>query len=475
MTTPLHFAAFVMNTTSPHPPRACGAARRRAGRLQQSRPLGRPREDPRARRSSTRSSSPTSSGSTATTDARPRATSREGLQIPSNDPSVLAAHRLRHRAPRHRVHRRVLQEHPFNFARRISTLDHASKGRIAWNIVTNYLDNASRNFGLDGLTDARRALRLGRRVRRRRLQAVGGLLGGRRAGPGPRDAASTPTRQDPQDQPRGPSATTVEGPHLRQPVAAAHAAAVPGRRLRGGPHVRRPQRRGGLHRRADAERAPPASRRHPAPAPSRHGRRAERHQVLPGPALRRRLAPRRRRRRKAAELERVGSTTTGYSRTCRARSASTSATRTRRHAGRRARQNTEGVQSIVGWIKDLVTDRDRRRCATSPRYTLAQHPHRRHARADRRRSSQRWRAAGVDGINVVNAEIPGSYEEFVDHVLPGAARARPGPARSTPRARCARSCSAAATASPSATRPPATAAPSRRWPSGSAGRDARSG
>jgi alkanesulfonate monooxygenase SsuD/methylene tetrahydromethanopterin reductase-like flavin-dependent oxidoreductase (luciferase family) len=42
--------------------------------------------------------------------------------------------------------------HPFNFARRISTLDHASKGRIAWNIVTNYLPNASRNFGLDGLT-----------------------------------------------------------------------------------------------------------------------------------------------------------------------------------------------------------------------------------------------------------------------------------------------------------------------------------
>lgn len=27
-------------------------------------------------------------------------------------------------------------------------------------------------------------------------------------------------------------------------------------------------------------------------------------------------------------------------------------------------------------------------------------------------------AAGVDGINLVNAEIPGSYEEFVDHVVP---------------------------------------------------------
>lgn len=31
---------------------------------------------------------------------------------------------------------------------------------------------------------------------------------------------------------------------------------------------------------------------------------------------------------------------------------------------------------------------------------------------------QRWRDAGVDGINVVNATIPGSYVEFVDHVIP---------------------------------------------------------
>jgi hypothetical protein len=31
---------------------------------------------------------------------------------------------------------------------------------------------------------------------------------------------------------------------------------------------------------------------------------------------------------------------------------------------------------------------------------------------------QQWRDAGVDGINVVNATIPGSYTEFVDHVIP---------------------------------------------------------
>ena len=45
-----------------------------------------------------------------------------------------------------------MQEHPFNFARKISTLDHASDGRIAWNIVTNSLANGARNFGFDGLT-----------------------------------------------------------------------------------------------------------------------------------------------------------------------------------------------------------------------------------------------------------------------------------------------------------------------------------
>jgi len=39
-------------------------------------------------------------------------------------------------------------EHPFTYARRFGTLDHLSKGRIAWNVVTSYLPNAARNFGL---------------------------------------------------------------------------------------------------------------------------------------------------------------------------------------------------------------------------------------------------------------------------------------------------------------------------------------
>ena len=39
-------------------------------------------------------------------------------------------------------------EHPYSLARRFSTVDHLSNGRVAWNIVTSYLDSAARNFGL---------------------------------------------------------------------------------------------------------------------------------------------------------------------------------------------------------------------------------------------------------------------------------------------------------------------------------------
>jgi long-chain alkane monooxygenase len=79
---------------------------------------------------------------------------REGLQIPSNDPSVLIsalAHVTEHLGLAFTSS--IVQEHPFNFARRVSTLDHLSKGRIGWDIVTNALANGSRNIGLDGLTE----------------------------------------------------------------------------------------------------------------------------------------------------------------------------------------------------------------------------------------------------------------------------------------------------------------------------------
>ncbi|KAF2648001.1 Nitrilotriacetate monooxygenase component A/pristinamycin IIA synthase subunit A [Lophiostoma macrostomum CBS 122681] len=39
-------------------------------------------------------------------------------------------------------------EKPYALARRFSTVDHLAEGRVAWNIVTSYLDSAARNHGL---------------------------------------------------------------------------------------------------------------------------------------------------------------------------------------------------------------------------------------------------------------------------------------------------------------------------------------
>ncbi len=73
---------------------------------------------------------------------------REGLQIPVNDPALLIpamAYATEHLGFAFTAS--VLQEHPFAFARRVSTLDHLTDGRVAWNIVTSYLENAARNLG----------------------------------------------------------------------------------------------------------------------------------------------------------------------------------------------------------------------------------------------------------------------------------------------------------------------------------------
>ena len=163
-----------------------------------------------------------------------------GLQIPSNDPQrdrLGIAYNTTDLGIA--ITSSVIQEHPFNFARKISTLDHASNGRIAWNIVTSALDNARPQLRLRRPGGARRALPLGRRVRRRRLQAVGGLLGRRRAAAGPGRADCTATSQDPQDQPRR-QAVPGRGPAPGGPVAATHPDAVSGRLVDGGPRISRP-------------------------------------------------------------------------------------------------------------------------------------------------------------------------------------------------------------------------------------------
>ncbi|WP_256872924.1 LLM class flavin-dependent oxidoreductase [Candidatus Entotheonella palauensis] len=76
----------------------------------------------------------------------------EGMQVPVNDPALLIpamAHVTEHLG--FAFTSSVLQTHPFTFARQISTLDHLTRGRVAWNVVTSYLSNAAASLGLGGL------------------------------------------------------------------------------------------------------------------------------------------------------------------------------------------------------------------------------------------------------------------------------------------------------------------------------------
>jgi FMN-dependent oxidoreductase (nitrilotriacetate monooxygenase family) len=52
----------------------------------------------------------------------------------------------------------TISEHPYHFARRLGSLDHLTDGRVGWNIVSSYLDSASRNL-LDGVAIPERSER----------------------------------------------------------------------------------------------------------------------------------------------------------------------------------------------------------------------------------------------------------------------------------------------------------------------------
>jgi len=75
---------------------------------------------------------------------------RDAVQVPNNDPSLLIpamAYATKHLG--FAVTVPTTYEMPFAHARRMSTLDHLTGGRIGWNIVTSFLPSAARNFGMD--------------------------------------------------------------------------------------------------------------------------------------------------------------------------------------------------------------------------------------------------------------------------------------------------------------------------------------
>ncbi|ACJ41055.1 LLM class flavin-dependent oxidoreductase [Acinetobacter baumannii] len=71
------------------------------------------------------------------------------VQVPVNDPlQIVPAMAAVTKHLGFGVTTSISFEHPYPFARRISTLDHLTKGRVGWNIVTSYLESGSKNLRL---------------------------------------------------------------------------------------------------------------------------------------------------------------------------------------------------------------------------------------------------------------------------------------------------------------------------------------
>jgi FMN-dependent oxidoreductase (nitrilotriacetate monooxygenase family) len=74
---------------------------------------------------------------------------REGMHVPAHDPLMLISAMAA--ATKHlgfAATSSSTYEPPFSFARRMSSLDLLTKGRVGWNIVTSYLPGAAANFGI---------------------------------------------------------------------------------------------------------------------------------------------------------------------------------------------------------------------------------------------------------------------------------------------------------------------------------------
>jgi long-chain alkane monooxygenase len=74
---------------------------------------------------------------------------RAGIQIPLGDPMMpVSAMAAATRNLGFGVTVSTSYEHPYALARRFTTLDHLTRGRVGWNVVTGYLASAAANLGL---------------------------------------------------------------------------------------------------------------------------------------------------------------------------------------------------------------------------------------------------------------------------------------------------------------------------------------
>ena len=79
---------------------------------------------------------------------------RAGAMCPMNDPTFAIpamAYATRHVGFGVTVN--LTYEHPFMLARRMSTLDHLTKGRIGWNIVAGFVNSGARAMGFDAIRE----------------------------------------------------------------------------------------------------------------------------------------------------------------------------------------------------------------------------------------------------------------------------------------------------------------------------------
>ncbi|KAF4628446.1 hypothetical protein G7Y89_g9712 [Cudoniella acicularis] len=73
-----------------------------------------------------------------------------GAQFPLADPFlIISAMAAATQSLSFAVTASTTYENPYALARRFSTLDHITKGRVGWNIVTSYLHSAAKAYGLD--------------------------------------------------------------------------------------------------------------------------------------------------------------------------------------------------------------------------------------------------------------------------------------------------------------------------------------
>ncbi|WP_031468960.1 LLM class flavin-dependent oxidoreductase [Sciscionella sediminilitoris] len=334
-----------------------------------------------------------------------------GLQIPSNDPTVIAS-AIAHATTDIGIAltSSILQEHPFNFARKMSTLDHASGGRIAWNIVTSLSPNAWRNFGYADITahDERYAWA------QEYVEVTYKLWEG-----------SWDEGALVQDKESGIHADfgrvhkiDHEGPHYRVE----------------GPHLVAPS----------PQRTPVLFQAGSSPAGRRFAARNAEAQFIsaPSPEAARELIAETRElvtgygrrpgdlrfyqglsfvigdteheaRRKAAELEEYLDPDAMLAHAAGGIGIDLGHYDLDTPLGE---VETEGSRSHLRWVREAVGEREPtvrdlarlrsrdNRLVGTPEQIAGE--------------LERWRAAGVDGINVVNATIPGSYREFIEHLRP---------------------------------------------------------